>query len=138
MAYSSAPTHGKTARSEKNDVAINFTTEWGLDFQVDLAEKSRQGQDWKEYLAGMAGATGTISGQLVLGNTEQKALADNIVTATPGSELSDLKFLIDGSSEGYSGTFILNSFANTTTIGDVVTFMASVTLTGAPTLSDAQ
>lgn len=138
MAYSTTVTHGKTARTEKNDVAVDFTTDFSLDTALDLADSSRQGQHWKEAIPGMAGMTGTIEMYLVLGNTEQKALHDNIITATPGTLLTDVKFLINGSTEGWSGDFYVTGFGTSAGIGDNVKASVSVTLNGAPTLSDAQ
>ena len=85
MAYTSTPTHGKTARIEKNNVAIHFTDGWTLDTSLDMADVSKQGQQWKEGLPGQGGWSGSMSGFLVLGNTEHKALHDNIIEVLTSS-----------------------------------------------------
>jgi len=138
MAYSSAPTHGKVARFEKNNVAIDFTGGWNINFNIEMSDKSRQGQHWKEGLPGQGSWGGDLSGQLVLGNTEQKALHDNLVTATPGTLLTDLKLLINGTTEGWDGDMYLTGLAVSAPLGGVVDVKIDFQGDGAPTLSDAQ
>lgn len=138
MAYTSTPTHGKTARVEKNNVAVDFGDGWSIDFGVDMSDISRQGQNWKESLPGLANWSGSFSGQLVLGNTEQKALHDNLVTATPGTKLTDMKFLINGSTEGWNGNVYVTGVQVSATIGDKVSVTVNFQGDGAPTLSDSQ
>jgi len=138
MAYTSTPTHGKTARAEKNDTAIDYVGEWSLNFNLDMADHSRQGQSWKEGTPGQAGGTGSLRGSCVLGNTEQKALHDNLVTATPGTKLTDMKFLVDGSTEGWSGNLYVTSMVVSAGVGDVVTIAFDFQLDGAWSVSDSQ
>lgn len=138
MAYTATPIHGKTARAEKNNTAIDFTTGFSLDFSLDMADASRQGQSWKEAIPGMAGATGSLEIITVLGDVGQKALVDNIIAATPGTLLTDIKFLLNGSTEGFSGNFYVTGFSVSTTIGDVIKSTVPVQLNGAPSLSDGQ
>jgi len=138
MAYSSTPLHGKVARVEKNDVAVNFTDGWEWDASLDMADASYQGQHWKKALPGLAGATGRMTGHWVAGNTEQKALFDNIVTATPGTKLTDVKFLVTGTAEGFSGDIYITGFALRAPLGDTIKFTIPFQLDGEPTYSDAQ
>lgn len=138
MAYASTPTHGKTARMEKNDVAIDFTDGWNIDFNVDLADTSRLGQSWKESLPGQGSWSGSFSGQLVMGNTEQAALMTNLVTATPGTKLTDIKFLIDGTTTGWSGNVYVESVSVGATVGDKVSVTVNFRGDGAPTVSASQ
>ena len=137
MAYNTTPFHGKIARIEKNDVAVDFSIGYSLDVSLDMADASRQGQDWKEFVPGMAGANGTMEYQLVLGNTEQKALVDNIITATPGTKLTDIKFLLDGSTNAFTGDIFVTGFSVNTTIGDVVKGSFPFVLNGALAVTDA-
>ena len=138
MAYSTTPKHGKVARLEKDDVAVDFTSGWNLNFSVDMADTSRQGQNWKNGLPGQGGFTGDMSGHLVLGNTEQKALHDALVAAVPGTKLTGIKWLIDGSTEGWSGDCYVTNYSVNAQVGDKVAVTIQFQGDGAPTLSDAQ
>lgn len=120
MAFNTTPFHGKVARIEKGEVPVDWSISFSLDVSLDMADISRQGQHWKEQLPGMAGASGTMEYQLVLGNTEQKELVDNIVTATPGSKLTDVQFNLDLSTNAFTGNIYITGFSVSATIGDVV------------------
>jgi len=137
MAYNTTPFHGKVARIEKNDVSVGYSVGYSLDVSLDMADASRQGQNWKEQLPGMAGANGTMEYQLVLGNTEQKALIDNLITATPGTKLTDVKFLLDGSTNAFTGDIYVTGFSISITIGDVVKGSFPFVLDGALSVTDA-
>ena len=137
MAFNSAPFHGNVARTEKNDVAVDFTDGWTIDSTLDLADISRQGQHWKEGLPGQGSWTGSFSGQLVLGNTEQKAFIDNMITATPGTKLTDVKFLLDGATNAFTGNIYLNSVSVGSPVGDKVSVTFGFTGDGALTVTDA-
>lgn len=137
MAYNTTPFHGKTARVEKNDVAMDFTDGWSLDVSLDMADTSRQGQHWKEGLPGQAGFTGSFSGQIVLGNTEQKAFLDNLITAIPGTKLTDVKFLLDGATNAFTGNIYITGFSTATAVGDKVGYTFNFQGDGALTVTDA-
>ena len=95
MALNAIPFHGKVARITKNGVAVDFECGWNINVTVDTSETNRKGQNWKEVIAGQAGWDGSANFFLVAGNTEQKALMDNIINAAPGALLTDIKFLLD-------------------------------------------
>ena len=135
MAYTSTPTHGKTARVEKNNVAVDFTSGWNLRIGKSMADKTSQGDTWESQTHGILNATGDFSGRLVLGNTEQKAIYDAMIA---GSTLTDVKLLIDGSTEGWSGNIDITDFSVNAQIGDNILFTASWKNNGALTLSDSQ
>jgi len=124
MAYNTTPFHGKDARIEKNDVAMDFSEGWNINSTLDMDDISRQGQDWKEGLPGQASWSGDFSCQLVLGNTEQKAFVDNLITASPGTKLTDVKFLLDGSTNALTGNIYITgiSFGNNVSGKSTVTF----------------
>jgi len=120
MAGNTTPIHGKTARSHKNGTDIEFTASWTINVRVDIADKSRQGKNWKEHIAGQGEWDGSIECQFVAGNTEQYALMTNIVTASPGTVLDDLKFMLEDSGDYFSGNLIINSMPVSAPVGDVV------------------
>lgn len=138
MAYTSTPTHGKTFRVEKGNTAVDYIGNTNLNFDLDMADISRQGQHWKEGIPGQASGKFSFAGSAVLGNTEQKALHDNLVTATPGTKLTDVKFLINGSTEGWSGNVYITSMVVSSSVGDKVSIQFSGQLDGAAALSDGQ
>ena len=120
MAYNTVPFHGKLARVEKNNVAINFSVDWTINVALDMADKSSQGDNWKSALPGQAGWSGSCTFHFVAGNTEQKALMDNIIAAVPGTKLTDIKWLLDSTTNAFSGDIFLTSFGVKTDRGAVV------------------
>ncbi len=138
MAYSTTPFHGKVCRVEKNNVVMDYSKGWSLNVNLDMADASRVGQNWKEAIPGQAGWSGSFEIYAVLGNTEQKAFFDNIVTATPGTKLTDVKFLLDATTNGYSGNVYITSVAVNAAMGGVVSATVNFQGDGAITMSDAQ
>lgn len=137
MAGNVSPLHGKVARVEKNSVNMDFTEGWEITFDVDFDDISKQGDNWKLNLAGMGSWTGTFSGQVVLANTEQKAIIDNIITATPGVKLTDMQFTFEDAADVISGSIFINSVAITSNIGGKIAFTVSFTGDGVPTIAVA-
>jgi len=136
MAYNTTPFHGKAVRIEKNDVAMEYTQGWTLNVTLDMADASRAGQDWKEALPGQAGWSGSLNIHFVAGNTEQKAFFDNLITATPGTKLTDVKFLLDGSTNAFTGNVFITGFSMNPTISGVASATISFQGDGAVTLTD--
>uniref|UniRef100_A0A6M3IRW0 Putative structural protein n=1 Tax=viral metagenome TaxID=1070528 RepID=A0A6M3IRW0_9ZZZZ len=130
MAGNTAPIHGKVCRIVDGSTAIAFTNGWTLDFSIDLAESSSQGDNWKKYVVGLAGVTGSFTGKLVLGNTEQAALAAYFSGANPhnsGAVISDFTFDLEDGTDYWSGSLFVNTFTINSQIADVVTFTANFT-----------
>lgn len=138
MAYSTTPFHGKLCRVEKNNVVMDYSKGWSLNVNLDMADASRVGQHWKEALPGQAGWSGSFEIYATLGNTEQKAFFDNIVTATPGTKLTDVKFLLDATTNGFSGNIYITGVSINGTMGGVVSATVNFQGDGALTVSDAQ
>jgi predicted secreted protein len=138
MAYNTTPAHGKLCRIEKDDEAMDYTDGWTINSTLDLADISRQGQSWKENIPGQAGWDGSFSGSFVAGNTEQKAIFDNIVAATPGTKLTDVKFLLDASTNAFTGNIYITGITVNGQLGDKISFSCNFTGDGALSLaSDA-
>jgi len=124
MAGNTAPIHGRVCRIIDGATEIEYSADWTINVSVDLADASYQGQAWKNNVVGQAGWTGSMTFHFVAGNTEQKALLDNIVTAAPGTKLADIKFSLEDTgdylwSTAANGIFI-NGFAVTAAVGDTV------------------
>lgn len=137
MAYNTTPFHGKVVRVEKNNVAMDYSKGWNLSVTLDMADASRVGQSWKEALPGQAGWNGSFEAEFVAGNTEQKAFFDNLVTATPGTKLTDVKFLLDASTNAYTGNIFITGISINATMGGVVSATINFQGDGALTLTDA-
>lgn len=137
MAYNTTPFHGKVVRVEKNAVTMDYSKGWSLDVSLDMADASRVGQNWKEGLPGQTGWSGSFEVYAVLGNTEQKAFFDNLVTATPGTKLTDVIFLLDSSTSGFTGDIFITGMSMGPTIGDVVSATFNFQGDGALSVSDS-
>ena len=137
MAFSTERKHGMVCRVEKNDVKMEFTDGWDITVNLDMSDVSRQGQGWKEGLPGQAGWSGSFSGQYVPGNPEQKAIYDNIVCATPGTKLTDMKFLQGVDTQAFTGNLHITSVNITGRLGDAMKFTANFQGDGPLDNSDA-
>ena len=135
MAHATTPTHGKTCRTEKNSVVMDFTEGWTIHAAVDLEEVARQGQNWKGRLPGQGEWNGSFAGQLVLGNTEQKAIVDNIINAAPGTKLTDMEFNLDSASNYFSGDIYITSLDISAPVGGKVAFTVNFVGDGAISLT---
>ena len=138
MAYTSTPTHGMVSRLEKGDTAVDYIGSWDLDVNLDMAAQERQGQRWKGHTPGQAGWSGHCKGHAVLGNIQQKALHDNLITATPGTKLTDMKWLINGSIEGWHGNCYVTNIKVTAPVNGHVDIDITFLGDGAPSVSDSQ
>ena len=136
MAYNTVPFHGKVVRVEKNDVAMDFSKGWSLSVTLDMADASRAGQNWKEGLPGQSGWNGSFEVFFVAGNTQQKAFFDNLVAATPGTKLTDVKFLLDVGTNAYTGNIFITSLAMNAAMGGVVSATINFQGDGALTLTN--
>jgi hypothetical protein len=137
MAYNSAPFHGKVCRVEKNNVVMDYNKGWSLNVNLDMADASRVGQNWKEALPGQAGWSGSFEIYAVLGNTEQYAFFNNIVTATPGTKLTDVHFNLDSTANHYEGNIFVTGISMNATIGGIVSATVNFQGDGALTLANA-
>ena len=137
MAYGTTPFHGKLARVEKNNVAMDFTSGWSISSTLDMADISEQGDHWKLGLPGMASWSGSFTGHVVLGNTEQIAFVNNIITAIPGTKLTDVIFTLDAATNGFTGNIYITSFSIDTSIGDKVGYTFNFQGDGALAVSAA-
>jgi len=116
---------------------MDYSTGWSLNVNLDMGDASRVGQHWKEALPGQAGWSGSFDIYFVAGNTEQKAFFDNIVTATPGTKLTDVKFLLDGATNAFTGNIYIPGLSIPNNFGGVVKATINFQGDGALTLTDA-
>ncbi len=137
MAFNTTPFHGKTARVRKNTTMINYSADWNINTTCDMADSSSQGDIWKTGLPGMASWSGSATFHFVAGNTEQKALMDNIINAAPGTQLTDIKWVLDAQANQITGNVFLVGMAVKADKGSIVDVTFNFTGDGAPTLTSA-
>jgi len=144
MAGNTTPIHGKVTRTALgtagSGTVIEHTDGYSISVSLDVADISRQGQDWKESLPGQAGWSGSFSGQLVAGNTQQKAILDNIIAAAPGTKLTGataLSFLLEDTGDYLSGDSYITGVSISPGIGDAVKFSVNFQGTGVLALTVA-
>jgi hypothetical protein len=137
MAYNTTPFHGKVCRVEKNNVVMDYSKGWSLNVNLDMADASRVGQNWKEALPGQAGWSGSFEIYATLGNTEQHAFFNNIVTAAPGTKLTDVHFNLDTTANHFEGNVFITGISINATIGGVVSATVNFQGDGALTLANA-
>lgn len=129
--------HGRFADITVNSVDLStFCDSESLNIDVDSAETSTFQQNWKTFLAGMAGANLTLSGKY-----------DPTVTTGPVSVFTGLigddafPVVVDpgGSVTGqirHSFNAILTNYSESAAIGDAITFSASLLVSGAVTTTN--
>lgn len=137
MAYNTVPFHGKACRVKKNATSMSYTLGWNITATLEMADQSACGDAWKTGLPGLASWSGSFNGHFVAGNAEQIAIFNNLVTAAPGTKLTDMKFLLDAATNGYTGNVYITSISISPAIGAVVPFTVNFQGDGALTLSDA-
>lgn len=137
MAYNSVPFHGKVCKVEKNNVVMAYSLGWSINISLDMSDKTAAGDAWKSALPGAAGWNGSFEAYFVAGNTEQKAFFDNLVNATPGTLLTDTKFLLDADTNAFTGNIYIHGMAVATQISSVVKATINFLGDGAITLTSA-
>lgn len=134
MAY---PIHGKVTHVEKNSVTVDNEVEFNLAFSIALAEIQAKGDNWKKHLAGIGEWGGDMAYHFDPSNTEQRAFIDNIVTATPGTKLTDVEFNLEDSDDYFSGDIFIMSMPVRAPMGDKVSVSFTFKGDGAPDLTIA-
>ena len=134
MAY---PIHGKIVRVDKNSVNMDNTIGVTINVNLDLDDASKQGSHWKNWLPGMGEWDGQIEAIFDPSNTEQKALMDNIIAATPGTKLTDVKVELEDSGDYFSGDLFITSFPFSASISGKATCSFGFKGDGAPSLTIA-
>jgi len=128
MAYSAIPFHGKVCEVEWEGTVIAYQKGWTISVNLDMADASRAGQNWKEALPGQAGWSGSFEMYYVPGNAQQILVYDNLIIAAPGTKLLTSHFNQDSATPHFSGDFYVISITINATMGDVVN--ASVNFQG--------
>jgi len=97
---------GKLGNIKKNAVAVSYVNEWTLDVKLETEDVTDFGDSWKAISGLIASWTGKMSAFFDPSNTEQKAIHDALITATPTGALTDVTFYISATNY-YSGSVIV-------------------------------
>jgi len=135
MAYRATPFHGKLARTEVDDTAMDYTQGWTFTINQAMADASRQGQNWTEALPGQGSFSGTVDLEFVPGNTEQKKLIDNVMLGT-AVLLTGVKFLMEDATHAFTGDIFLLGLGVNTGIDGTVMMNVPWQGNGQPAITD--
>lgn len=125
--------HGKLGEFTFNSVVLTtFCDTMEISIEVDTAEVTTFGDAWKEFIAGLAGATISVSGSWDPTTTSGPASA---ITATLGS--TPKTFIAEpggaAANQHRTGSAICTSYTENADVGDRVAFDAEFQVTGAVT-----
>lgn len=124
-----AITHGKDGSLKLTTSLVASITDWTLTTGLDVVDSSAQGDIWKTNVAGLASWTVTGNGHLNLADTQQKAIHDVLMTATPTGALSTLRPYI--STSYYSGNVLITGVTISASVTDTCKFSFTAVGTGA-------
>jgi hypothetical protein len=125
--------HGRLGEFTYNSVVLStFCDNLEIGIDVDTAEVTTFGDAWKEFIAGLAGATITISGSWDPTTTSGPASA---ITSTLGTAPKTFIAEPGGAAvtQHRTGSCICTSYSETASVSDRVTFSADFLVTGAVT-----
>lgn len=102
---------------------VALVDQWSATLTQAQYDQTSLGDSWTSDVPGLYSMTGTISGQWdVTADAGQTSLHNAILN---GATVA-LDLYVDGSSNGYEGSFHIDSFQTTTPKGGLVTFSANI------------
>jgi hypothetical protein len=127
--------HGKSAAVwiGTNDLSA-FLDQAEKSTDVDTAETTTFGQNWKRYLAGLIGTTLSVSGSY--DGTASTGPAALLETAIANGTAWTWKFFPGGSASGqrqHSFSAFVTNYSESSPVGDKVTFSAEILADGTVT-----
>jgi predicted secreted protein len=125
--------HGRFAEITVNSVALSsFCDQADISIEIDDAEVTTFGNNWKRYIAGLAGASVELSGNWDPTTTSGPASA---LTSLIGDDAFAVILEPGGAAVNQSRTFnaILTKYEEGTPVGDKITFSATLLVDGAVT-----
>lgn len=119
---------GGSARVGANTIAE--VTSWSLDVSSDMLDSTSLGDDWREFIAGLNGATGNIEVKWDLvndanGQTALQTALLNGTTVTLNLYVNDTKY--------YAGSAYISNLSIEDPVEDLVTATFDAQFTGAVT-----
>ena len=119
---------GGSAKISANTIAE--VASWSLDISADMLDSTALGDDWREYVAGLNGATGSIEVKWDVPNDTngQTALQNAILNSTTIA----LNLYVN-STNYYAGTVYISNLSVEDPVEDLVTATFDAQFTGAVT-----
>ena len=125
-----AAIHGKIAKVKLGANVVGRITEWSLDVSRDTSDVTEQGGanlPWRDFIAGLVGAEGSLSGFLDLTDTNgQLAIWTSLTSDTP----LDMDFFVDAT-HAFSASILVTKFGAKSPVDGEETVDLSVKVTGA-------
>jgi len=122
---------GTDGRVEKSGTTIAEIDSWELTVSADSDETTAYGSREKSFIQTTVGWTGTISGSYDSTDASQQALIDQFSSTSTGPAAVTLTLVgSTADSDIYHGSFIINSIANTGSVGTKRSFSADIQATG--------
>jgi len=117
---------GKDGLIQIGGVSVGQVTDWQYSISKEAIENTRVGNEWKRYLLGKRSQEFVINGFIDMGNTEQLALVNALLSSTASGVLSSIRFVLSGP-DSYDGTGVVTKFGIQNSGNDsVVRFSALV------------
>jgi len=127
--------HGKAAEVYIGTAALtSYLSQADKSTDVDTAETTVFGQNWKTYIAGLIGSTLSISGSY--DGTNSTGPASLMETAIANGTAWTWKFFPGGSASGqrqHSFSAFVTNYSESSPVGDQVTWTAEVLASGTVT-----
>lgn len=110
-----AQLHGKDAAIKKNSTAVALAQEWTIEATLESEQITDFGDDWHAVAGGLAAWSGSMVCFWDPTNTEQKAVHDALITASPTGALTDVDFYINATNY-YSGNIVITGVSINVTV----------------------
>lgn len=84
---------GKDGGVDLGTSKIGYIDNFSLSIEAGTAETSQLGDQWKEFIGTAKGWSGSFSGTFDYGDTQQKSIIDNLISANASTSVT-LKFKV--------------------------------------------
>ena len=121
---------GKGGSAKIGANAIAEVTSWSMDISADMLDSTSLGDDWREFVAGLNGATGSVEVKWDIPNDANGQTA--LQTAMLNGTTVTLNLYVN-SSNYYSGTAYVSNLSVEDPVEDLVTATFEAQFTGAVT-----
>jgi len=115
---------------KEGSTAVAEIHEWNATINADLYDSTVFGDSWKESVAGLKGATGSVMGYWMLSDTGQTALQNAIL----GGTTLTLHLSPNGTNE-FAGSAFISQLQEKAPVNGLVEVTFAFTFTGAVTYS---
>lgn len=115
--------------------AVGEVKSWQATIDVEELEDTSLGENWRGFVGGLGAWQGTLTANLDYGDTNQAAMIDTVVNATPASVATAAELLISGSTKKITGSILLRQIQLDLSLGNIVALSAQFRGIGAPAIA---